>query len=97
MIRQPRIPRQSIFKGRLPKGFEYSPRTYDPEKERIEELKRRMQNAQDGVYSNADVASRIREGIRHRRSSRGSNWNYLIRLGAILAALIAFINYVLAA
>ena len=88
MFRNPRINRERLFQTRPPKGYEYQPRFYDPEKERLDALKRRA-GEEELVDGELVAGNNIRAGnMRRRRSQKGARWGYLLRLIIILAILV---------
>ena len=91
MFRDPRIRKERLFQTRPPRGYEYQPRYYDPEKERLDALKRRA-GEQDIVEGELDAGNSIRSGnMRRRRCQQGARWGYLLRLGIILACLMTLL------
>ncbi len=91
MFREPRLRKQRLFQARPPKGFEYTPRYYDPEKERIDELKARANEAREaGDDPRRFIGNQIRAGgMRRRSNTRSNQWARLLRLAVILGTMIA--------
>lgn len=88
----PKIP--SIFKQNQARGFEFKPRYYDEQKERLEELKRRYNEepTYKGERRNIEFKGSMNSEWREMRkkSSTGSN----VRLVAIII-LLFLITYLI--
>jgi hypothetical protein len=83
-----------FFKRPRPRHFVYKPRYYDEEKERREERRKAVEDAEKGISSTLrhDIERRWRKADRENRSkSRGANvLVYLI----VVALLVYFVFFV---
>ena len=95
--------RMSLFKSSKPKGFEFKPRYYDPEKEEFEqrvasikaEIARENGNLSYQFYDREAVKSRIRNNWNtvSQREAEGKTSNMRILLIAGVLALGAYLFF----
>ncbi len=83
-----------------PRGFEYIPRFYDPDKEEMESIIRKYRNKDSGEVSTEEMKQRIRLGLKSRVSSapgvyRKAQRKSSVRLIVIIAFLLAIVYLLL--
>ncbi len=83
-----------FFKRPRPRNFEYKPRYYDEEKERREERRKALEDAEKGISSTLryDIERRWRMADRkNRNKSRGVNLLVYLIVAALLAYFVFFV------
>ncbi|MEG1499240.1 MAG: hypothetical protein RRX93_07570 [Bacteroidales bacterium] len=82
-----------LFQVKKPKRFEYKPRYYDQEKERIEKLKQKYAQTEDNEEDLATIKARLSEDLRSQRPNRKTSGLLSSTKLLIYLALIALLLF----
>lgn len=88
-----------MFKNRMPRGFHYTPRFYDPKREKWqkveEDAKRRLGIIPPKEVSSEDIRGKFVEGTTHlkRRKEAGKRCFTSLHLIIILLLLLFLLNF----
>ncbi|HON17742.1 MAG TPA: hypothetical protein PK990_01075 [Salinivirgaceae bacterium] len=81
-----------LFHLPRPKQFNYIPRYYDPEKDRLEQRKKEIARERGEYVAGAGIHGAFRQRL---KSKRASDRNSMIRLIVIISALLLLFYWLL--